>query len=65
MMKYMKSQIWNLLIKKCNECDGKYIGQTKRIISTQFNEHFARFKYKGPEKSAIAAHYIERNDISV
>lgn len=28
------------------DCDGKYIGQTKRMIITQFNEHFAYLKYK-------------------
>lgn len=42
----------------CNECEKKYIGQTKRALNTRFKEHLAHAKYGREEKSAIAAHSI-------
>lgn len=50
-----KSGIYQI---NCDNCEKIYIGQTKRKIEKRFKEHYAHFKYKRPEKSAIAKHCI-------
>lgn len=51
-----KSGIYQI---KYNNCDVRYIARTKRMISSRFNEHIAHYKQNRPEKSAVAAYYIE------
>lgn len=43
---------------KCNDCDKKYIGSSKRQIQTRFKEHL---NLKNIDKSAIANHIFETN----
>lgn len=43
----------------CDDCDLKYIGQTKRNLKTRLKEHKANFKNNHEEKSAIAKHCIQ------
>ena len=42
----------------CDNCEKKYIGQTKIKIKTRFKEHLAHYKNKQSEKSAIAKHAL-------
>ena len=44
-----------------DNCNKKYIGQTKRKIHTRFKEHFSNLKLNHPEKSAIAQHCLEES----
>ena len=51
-----KSGIYEIACKEYNE---KYVGQTKRSISTRYKEHIAHFKYNRPEKSSVARHIFD------
>lgn len=42
----------------CDNCDKKYIGQTRRNLKTRFNEHFSHIKFDREEKSAVAKHCL-------
>lgn len=42
----------------CNDCNKKYVGQTKRNIQKRFKEHVSHVKHNRPEKSAVAQHSI-------
>ena len=44
----------------CNECNVKYIGQTRRPILTRYKEHIAHFRFNRPEKSSVARHILEK-----
>lgn len=48
-----KSGIYEINCKNCNQ---KYVGQTKRSISTRYKEHIAHFRFNRPEKSSVARH---------
>src|SRR5436190_23025223 len=48
---------------KCNDCNKKYIGQTKRKIKTRYSEHVSHIKYNRPKKSAVASHCLENNQL--
>jgi hypothetical protein len=43
---------------QCNDCDKKYIGSSKRKISTRFKEHV---NIRNIDKSAVANHMFETN----
>lgn len=45
----------------CNDCDKKYVGQTKRSTIVRFKEHMAHLKYGRIEKSSVAEHAFENN----
>lgn len=51
-----KSGIYEI---KCPVCDLKYVGQTRRPISTRYKEHIAHFRFNRPEKSSVARHISE------
>jgi hypothetical protein len=53
-----KSGIYML---KCADCEGKYIGMTKRSIRTRKNEHVADCNKPLNEESAMAFHCITNN----
>jgi len=44
---------------KCDNCEGKYIGQTRRKINIRLKEHKYHFKKNNADKSAIAQHAIQ------
>ncbi|CAG7726619.1 unnamed protein product [Allacma fusca] len=46
---------------KCKDCQGIYIGQTKRNIKKRFKEHLYYAKYKYENKSALSDHLIATN----
>lgn len=46
---------------KCNNCEMKYIGQTRRNIGTRFKEHMSHIRNNHPEKSAVASHAFSKN----
>lgn len=52
---YRKSGIYQL---KCNTCDGRYIGQTRRTFDTRYKEHVRAWKYK-TSHSTFAEHLHE------
>jgi len=45
----------------CNNCNAKYIGQTKRKLKVRLKEHQAHFKNNQEEKSAMAKHCLQEN----
>lgn len=51
-----KSGIYEITCKDCNQ---KYVGQTRRSISTRYKEHIAHFRYNRPEKSSVARHIFD------
>lgn len=51
-----KSGIYQI---SCNNCDEKYIGQSRRRIVERFKEHQSHTKHKHMEKSAVALHMVE------
>ena len=53
-----KSGIYEISCKNCNQ---KYIGQTRRSISTRFKEHMANLKHNRIEKSSVAQHIFEND----
>ncbi|KAG8268174.1 hypothetical protein J6590_108253 [Homalodisca vitripennis] len=50
-----KSGIYQI---NCDNCDLKYIGQTKRKIKKRVKEHKACLKYQQEERSAMAKHAL-------
>ena len=50
------SGIYNI---KCDNCEGNYVGQTKRRVETREKEHVRAVKLNQPSKSALAAHCLE------
>jgi hypothetical protein len=55
-----RSGIYNI---KCNDCEGNYIGQTKRRVETREKEHSRALKLNQPSKSAMAAHCLDEGHI--
>lgn len=53
-----KSGIYEI---SCNECEEKYIGQTKRSIEIRFKEHMNSVQKQQAMKSAVALHALENN----
>lgn len=51
-----KSGIYNI---ECADCEGNYVGQTKRRVETRIKEHARALIKKEEDKSAMAAHCIE------
>lgn len=43
---------------KCNDCERKYYGLTKRNIETRFKDHLQCVRLNHPNKSAVAAHIL-------
>ena len=43
----------------CADCDGSYIGETKRSIGTRLKEHIASMHNGHPEQSAAAEHALD------
>jgi hypothetical protein len=50
------SGIYNI---ECEDCEGNYIGQTKRRIETREKEHARAITLKQPTKSALAEHCLD------
>lgn len=47
---------------KCDSCDTKYIGQTKRQLNTRIKEHLNHVRKEHEETSVVADHiYMEHN----
>lgn len=46
----------------CENCNKKYIGQTKRSIKTRFKEHISCIKNKQINRSSVAAHVFASSD---
>ena len=44
---------------QCANCEGNYIGQTKKRIETRFKEHEGALRKKEKKNSAIAAHCLD------
>jgi hypothetical protein len=42
----------------CNNCNNKYIGQTKRSVNKRFTEHEMNVRLIRPTKSAVAEHVL-------
>ena len=55
MHKFDKSGIYEI---GCNDCDKKYIGQTRRSVKTRFKEHVAHIRYGRSDKSSVADHVL-------
>ncbi|KAI4456803.1 giy-yig endonuclease superfamily [Holotrichia oblita] len=51
-----KSGIYEI---NCNDCNQKYIGQTRRAVSTRFKEHMANLRFNRIEKASVAQHIFE------
>ncbi|KAI4465998.1 dna-directed rna polymerases i ii and iii subunit rpabc2 [Holotrichia oblita] len=51
-----KSGIYEI---NCKDCNQKYIGQTRRAVSTRFKEHMAHLRFNRIEKSSVAQHIFE------
>ncbi|KAI4466555.1 giy-yig endonuclease superfamily [Holotrichia oblita] len=51
-----KSGIYEI---NCKDCNQKYIGQTRRAVSTRFKEHMANLRFNRTEKSSVAQHIFE------
>ncbi|KAI4469133.1 giy-yig endonuclease superfamily [Holotrichia oblita] len=51
-----KSGIYEI---NCKDCNQKYIGQTRRAVSTRFKEHMANLRFNRIEKSSVAQHIFE------
>ena len=43
---------------KCSDCDGSYIGETKRSVGTRMKEHLACIRNGHPQLSAAAEHAL-------
>jgi hypothetical protein len=56
--KMEKSGIYNI---NCGNCEGRYVGQTKRRVDTRFKEHVRALRLKQIGKSAIADHCLSKN----
>lgn len=55
-----KSGIYEI---SCNDCDHKYIGQTRRSVTTRFKEHMAHLRFGRFERSSVAQHIYENDHI--
>jgi hypothetical protein len=51
------SGIYNI---QCSDCDGNYVGQTRRRIDTRIKEHERALRLKQEDKSAVALHCLEK-----
>ena len=43
----------------CKDCNGIYVGQSKRPVKARFKEHLLHVKNIEPKKSSVAAHILE------
>lgn len=57
-----KSGIYEI---SCGDCNAKYIGQSKRSITTRFKEHMRHIKYNQPSKSSVAEHVLSNDHFNI
>lgn len=61
---HQKSGIYSIECTETN-CNGIYIGQTRRNILSRFKEHCAHIRYNRPSKSAFAHHALCSDHLGV